>query len=400
VNGSGKTSVLNAIWAAMKGISEKGGKGQLIGDRFRFIGSNGQNAELNLTLIDEIKGVEIKVRNKITKTGNEIAFLAPDDYPVSNEWLSNLLSITFMSAKNFGQLSGKEQAISLGINTNDYDAVIKKYKEEFTGLNRDLKNIGIVKPVEKIEKVSVADLLSEKKAIDDFNNTESAKTTKIVSAQKMIEKLQKDYDYLLEELELAKKKIEIAKKQLQELPVSQELKSDEEVLRKIENAEKINSQASDYEKFLENETKISEKKEEIEKNKNLQKQAEENKTNYIRAFKFGFDGLTVDEEGGLLLDDGKGSRPIREPYYSKGQLEIIVAKLHSSIDPEFKVRWIDDFNLLDESNQEKIVNELLEGGFQIITSEIATSKVGENVVLLKDCSVVDSYEDKPKKSLL
>jgi hypothetical protein len=306
-----------------------------------------------------------------------------------------------MSAKNFGQLSGKEQAISLGINTDEYDKVIKTYKEEFTGLNRDLKNIGTVKQAEKVERVSVVDLLADKKVIDDFNNIESAKTTKIVSAQKMIERLQKDYDDLLKELELAKKKIEVAKKQLQELPVSQELKKDDEVLRKIENAEKINSQASDYEKFLENETKISEKKEEIEKNKNLQKQAEENKINYIRAFKFGFDGLTVDEEGSLLLDDGKGARPIREPYYSKGQLEVIVAKLHSSIDPEFKVRWIDDFNLLDKSNQEKIVNELLEGGFQIITSEIATSKEGkENVVLLKDCTVVDSYEEKPKKSLL
>jgi DNA repair exonuclease SbcCD ATPase subunit len=401
VNGSGKTSVLNAIWAAMKGISEKSGKGQLIGERFRFIGSNGVNTELNLTLIDESKGVEIKVRNKITKTGNEIAFLAPDDYPVSNEWLSNLLSITFMSAKSFGLLSGQEQAISLGIDVSTYDKKIKAYKEEFTGLNRDLKNLGIPETIEKVERVSVADLVEEQNKIVEFNNKQKDSASSMSASKRLVDRLTSDVEELKRELAECELKLKTAKKQHSELTEPEELKDDSEVKLKIQNVEKINYQAEQYEANLKTIAKIEAKKEEIENNKKLQEKEEEEKVNYIKSFEFGFDGLTVNDDGELLLNDGRGARPIKEPYYSKGQLEIIVAKLHASLNPEFKVRWIDDFNLLDEMNQGVIVDQLLEAGFQIITSEIASSKVGkENCVLLKDCAVVESYEEKPKNSLL
>ncbi len=96
-NGSGKTSILYMIWAALKGIAEKDRDGQLIGERFRFI-SNGKSADIELTLFDEDKQAEIKVRNHITAGGNHISFKAPEDYPISDKWLKNLLSVAFLSA--------------------------------------------------------------------------------------------------------------------------------------------------------------------------------------------------------------------------------------------------------------------------------------------------------------
>ena len=58
INGSGKTTIgLTAIWACLKGISEKSGKGQLIGERYRFIGSSKDTANIELTLLDEEKNV-------------------------------------------------------------------------------------------------------------------------------------------------------------------------------------------------------------------------------------------------------------------------------------------------------------------------------------------------------
>ena len=113
--------------------------------------------------------------------------------------------------------------------------------------------------------------------------------------------------------------------------------------------------------------------------------------------------LFLNEKGNLTLNDGNTPRPIKEPYFSRAQLELIVARLHASINPELKVRWIDDFNLLDDTNQQKIIDELLESGFQVITAEVGKNKdeSEENVILIKDCKVVDDYNDsKPKKTLL
>jgi len=61
---------------------------------------------------------------------------------------------------------------------------------------------------------------------------------------------------------------------------------------------------------------------------------------------------------------------------------------------------LDDFNLIDNANQEKIINELVEAGFQLIVSEVAESSTKENVILLRECRVVSDDELKTKKSLL
>ena len=98
--------------------------------------------------------------------------------------------------------------------------------------------------------------------------------------------------------------------------------------------------------------------------------------------------MTIDDDGGLLL---KG-RPIKEPYFSKGELEIIVAKLYASTNPEWRIRFIDEFNVLDESNQTKLIDTLLTDGFQLIIAEVGDKAIGENVLLLRECKIVENYK--------
>ena len=91
INGSGKTTVgLTAIWAGLKGISEKSGSGQLVGERFRFIGSKGATADIEIKLIDEDKKGEVIIKNHISKDTNKITFEASEGYVINNEWLNNL----------------------------------------------------------------------------------------------------------------------------------------------------------------------------------------------------------------------------------------------------------------------------------------------------------------------
>ena len=83
----------------------------------------------------------------------------------------------------------------------------------------------------------------------------------------------------------------------------------------------------------------------------------------------------------------------KEPYFSKGELELIVAKLHASVNPELKIRFIDDFELLDEGNQKKIVEYLLKENFQIITAEVGEKK-GKDIILLTECSITKNKSGK------
>ena len=397
VNGSGKSSILLAIFTALKGMSQKGDA--IFGERFRFM-TAASDPDIQLTLIDEIKEAEIIVRNELSKKGNEITFLAPDDYPISQEWLSNLLSLSFVSAKNFCQLSGKEQAILLGIDTDIYDQSIKGFKDEYTLLGRELKTLGTPEPVEKVERVIISELVKEKDDNEAFNKLEEAKQTKIDSYAATLSKLQAEKVELLKEMELLDAKILSTTKIKDALPKPEKLKDVIEVTKKINEAEPINIKAESYEKYQTKLQDIEAKKKQIKINKEKQVQAEANKVNYIKSFDFGFDGLTVDDNGFLLLNDGTSARPIKEPYYSKGQLEIIVARLYASTNPDLKVRFLDDFNLLDDANQVKIIDELVEAGFQLIVSEVAESSTKENVILLRECRVVSDEELKTKKSLL
>jgi hypothetical protein len=86
------------------------------------------------------------------------------------------------------------------------------------------------------------------------------------------------------------------------------------------------------------------------------------------------------------------SRPIKEPYYSKGELEVIVAKIASSIKSEWKTRFIDDFDLLDEVKQEKLLKELIEAGYQVITAEVDTTATKDGSIVLRECKVDDGVE--------
>jgi DNA repair ATPase RecN len=398
VNGSGKSSILLAIFTALKGMASKGDA--IWGERFRFM-TAGSDPDIQLTLVDEVKGgAEIIVRNELSKKGNEITFRAPDDYPISQEWLSQLLSLSFVSAKNFCQLSGKEQAILLGIETDIYDRSIKGLKDEFTLLGRELKTLGTPEPVEKKEKVSITDLLIQKKVIDDFNIEQDNKQVEFDRWAGMLTKFTAERAELVKELALLDEKISSGQAKLSLIPKPDQKKDIVEITKVIQNSELINLQADAYEKYQTKLQSIETKKEEIKANKEKQVQAEDNKINYIKSFDFGFDGLSVNDDGELLLNDGTSSRPIKEPYFSKGQLEIIVARLYASTNPDLKVRFLDDFNLIDNSNQEKIINELVEAGFQLIVSEVAESSTKENVILLRECRVVSDEELKTKKSLL
>lgn len=387
MNGAGKTTIgLTAIQAGLKGIAEKNKDGQLIGDRFRFIGPNKKSSDIFLTIVDEVKGgAQITVHNRITESGNQISFEAPDGYDISGDWLNKLLSVAFLSAKNFTQLSSKEQALLLGIDISSKDKEIADAKAEITNINRDIKNLGSIDVVLEVQEVSVSTLLKEKAEIDNRNEVTKAANAEIDRIKSGVEDFEKERDELLAKLTELESKISKGKKWL-EGKAPKPLESTENVVKMIESAEETNKKAAAYKVYKEKADKLEQLT--IQKNKKsaVVDKLQKERLELITSYNFGFDGLDVNESGELMLQ----GRPIKEPYFSKGELEVIVAKLYASKNPTLKVRFIDDFELLDENNAKRLVEDLLGAGFQIITAQVGSEVKGDNVLLLKEGKVYES----------
>lgn len=430
LNGAGKTTVgFKGLMACINGISERGGKG-LIGERFRFIGKNGKSADVSYEFIDESNNGTFTINNHITEGSNKITIKCDGELQADETFLKDFLNTALMSAKNFCSLSGREQAIALGIDTSTFDKEIENHKSEFTILNRELKSFGELVQPEKVERIKIADLLfkkeeircdlnakylenkkanitlrtqyekekeAERQSIEAFNKEQVSKALVINEARDLLSRL-KAFGYSSDDVDnwiytLPLPQCQITESNLEEPNYIEELPDDSELIaidKLISEASEINHKAEVYDQYISKLSEKQAKQNEIEQNKEKQAESIEARNRYISSFDFGFAGLNTDENGCLLLN----GRPITESYFSRGELELIVAKLHASINPSFKVRFIDELNTIDEVNQEKILSSLLEAGFQVITAEVGKSSNKENCIVLSECKIASQEETK------
>ena len=434
-NGSGKSTIgITAIWFMFQGIAEKssGGNNPLIGERFRFIGPNGKTANGEMVLHDEKTGIDIKVIRKLTKTGTDLSFEAPEGVELDQAWLTDLFNIFLIAPKKFTELSSKEQAKALGIDTKQFDQRIAELKKEYTETNAIYRSFGDLSEVEKVERVEVSELQKKKDGIRvmlndlylknkahnealkkeweanckeieaecaKFNNTQIALQNTIEQANSLYSKLEglgysgyevSDWIKSLgrpEEAKVFEDYYPPMPVYIQELPDDSELKAiDEQILA----AGETNNKALLYEQYLEKKTKKGVCETALKGNKERQAATEAERLEYIKAFKFPFSNLTVGEEGELLLN----GKPIKAEYFSTGELLKIIPVLISTTQPELKYVFLQDFNLMDEDKQKEITEFLAGKGFQLVVEVVGKSKIADkNCILLRDNVVVENYEE-------
>jgi predicted ATP-dependent endonuclease of OLD family len=397
LNGSGKTSLIDVIRGCIKGVSQKSSKGELVGERFRFIGPHGKTADLKVTLKDEKGGFDVIITNKVTKASNGIEFKASDGSTLDRQWLNDFFNVAFLSAKNFIERTPKEQALLLGIDTSKYDEEIKELKSEFTLINRDIKAFGTIPVVEKVDPVDLNALYKGRDRIKAHNQQQEARRAEIDKYKRAVEDQKSRIKAIKESLKREEDDLSFLQDTLGDLPVAVGQQSIElnSINNQIDEADDTNLKANEYLANAEKAGALKIKVDQLLKNKAEQDKVNDKRTNYIKAFDFKSDGLSVDEDGGLLLN----GRRLTE--FSKGEQEVIVAGLYASLDPELKVRIIDEFQSLDAPNQKKIVDGLINKGFQVITLEVGDKKKDKNTILLRECSVVDEEEEnKPVKPKL
>jgi AAA15 family ATPase/GTPase len=394
LNGSGKTSLIDVIQACLKGVSQRGSKGELAGERFRFIGPHKATSDLKVILHDQQGDFDVVITNKLTKTGNTIEIEPSDHHSLDREWLKDFLNAAFLSAKNFVERSPQEQALLLGIDTSKFDEKIADIKTKATFIRSGIKNIGDVPEVEKVERVSISKLLAEKEEIDKENSARKLRHEDIVVNQDLIEDSKAKIIALKEALECEEENLKALESVRETLPAFRGYINTEDIINQIQGAEETNVKAQKYEDAEAWRHKKGVLEQQLKDNLEDQAKENEKRTKYIKGFDFGFAGLSVDDKGGLLLNDR------RLGDFSKGEQEIIVANLYASLDPALKTRVIDEFQSLDCVNQKKITEGLIDKGFQVITLEVGSKKKGKGSILLKNCAVVDGKKKEEKKPTL
>lgn len=433
-NGAGKSSLtISGLWACIKGIAEQGDK--FISSRFRCIGPKKTTGDLEYEFSDGENGNRFKVCNHVSKDANKITFQALEGSPLADDFLDDFFNVSLLSARNFCRLSGVEQAKALGIDTSAFDANIAKYKEERKIENRLIKEAGIIEPVEEVKPVNIEMLREKKKAIADklngiyienckHNNELRKKYTADVAAENEAERVFETEqvrcrDNILNAAEALSKLVSIGytgnevKEWIDHLPQPTnyvekiipepvyiiEVPDDAEIKAvdaEIEAAYETNEQAKKYADYLIRSEALKARQDKVDKI-NADIEAEETaRTNYITGKKFPFSDLTTDETGCLLFKN----RPITDTYFSRGELEMIVAKLAASQSPLFKTRFIDEFGILDPDNQKKLVDDLVQAGFQVIVSIPGEKVEHDNAIVLRECKLVDTTETDERPTLL
>lgn len=434
-NGSGKSTIgITAIWFMFCGIAEKssGGTTPLIGERFRFIGPNGKTANGEMILHDEKTGNDIKVIRKLTKTGTDLSFEAPDDVDLDQAWLTDLFNIFLIAPKKFLELSAKDQAKALGIDTKKFDDEIAVIKKQYTEYNAVYRSFGEIAEVAKVDKVDVTALQAQKdqvrqklndqylenkkanevtkkawvdacKVIDKecsfFNNTQVALQNTIEQAAKLYSQLEglgyggyEVSDWIIslgkpEETRGSELLHPAEPAYIQELPDDSKLKV---IDQQMIDANKTNQDALLYLQYLQKKEQKENQELILKANKERQAIKEAERLDYIKSFKFPFSNLTVGEDGELLLN----GKPIKAEYFSTGELLKIIPVLISTTQPELKYVFLQDFNLMDEDKQKEIEEYLTGKGFQLVVEMVGKTKVADkNCILLRDNCIVEDYEE-------
>lgn len=392
-NGAGKSTLIKSFLGGLKGIGEN--QGGLVGERWQFIGGVGKTADIEWTLRDEVRGIDVVIRNHITKTGNDISFKAPEGSNLDKEWLENLFSVALMSSKQFCSHSPQEQAALLGINTEKFDNEIVALKDEFTLLNRDLSNFGeLGDEPERVDEVKIDELSGE---LDDLivkqadyesvkNDVEELKDEKAEAERAIIE--------LEEKLKTAKEDFKAGEQSFKEKDAAFKNMQDpteaiETVKEKIRTSQETNTKHTTWKTWTEKTDKKTIAQEFVDENKKLQKDQVTLKIDYMKTFKFPLKNMGVDDKGGLTLKD----RHINENGYSQGELEVIIAKIAVYLNPELRFRMIDDASLLDPKKKSAIQKQLEKEGFQVLWFLVDDKKIDSNSILLKECKQVESYDE-------
>lgn len=409
INGSGKTTVIYALWAGLKGIVSKGKPGALIANRYEMIGDYAKTSKLEIDLYDTVKEMVVQVRTKITKAGNEITATDQNGAPMPEGYVDNLFNLMCIDPTSFAGATPQEQALALGIDTSEYDEKVKALKADRTDITREVKRLqGVVAnwgELKEVEPVDTVKLVAEKDKIIMFNQEQE-----LLGDQLEAYALTKFMDDKAGELREKgsgwgeipfNDRRDFIIQHLNSLVEPVEHKPTVEIDEKIANADQTNRDANDYQTYTNDKAALKTQVDlGVKQNKAIDKVLAD-RTAYIKSCKLPFSNMSIDENGCLAV----GDRTFAEVYRSSGELWSMSAKLLATLNPELKVIIVRDANILDDDKRAGIEalskpvmskdgKEVIREAYQVIFEYVDTKPVEDrHTILLKECELVNSYDE-------
>ena len=415
-NGSGKSTVgLTGLWFVMQGIASKATKEvktPLIAERFRFIGQGGANTTGTIVLHDEKTNMDIEVTRKMTKSGQTLEIKAPEGVTLTQDWLNDIFDPYMIAPAQFYNLSSKEQALALGIDTEAYDKAIEQKKQNLStevaiGKRTDeaIRNIAltpdeIAKYTEKKDSVTLSQKLQKAQAAKDratFRQSRMiAVSESIERSETEIERIKAAYVQALKAERGKIKELQAESNSLMEEDSEYQIMQEQDpasfdvelISKEISELDKHNDKVKDVESYSQRVKEQADQQEKIDNARLAVKDAETARVNYLKnSNKLPFDNMSVNDKGELLLNE----KPLRPPYFSTGELikytTIILSETRNS---PFKYVFLQDFSLMDEDKQADVIESLIEKDFQIVVEVVEKRpEARPNAIILTGETVIN-----------
>lgn len=397
-NGSGKSTVIDAIFGAIRGKTYFGS------DPFRLVKHDKEKAIINLVL--EGKEREIIINRTFTQPTDgksegydTLRIVDTTGAKLGQTELNKFFSSFTIDPLHIARQKPKDQIEIIkevaGIDTSEIELKAKEVYEKRTIENRELARLkgelSGYAGVEKVEEVSVSDLIAERDQKQKENQEYYDLEIKISGFKNSIEENFKDiaeHNEEMKRLEGIRFQEEKDLKDAEELLKNSDKHKLEEITENIEKSEEINEKARKYNKkeeitkkyqhqekvFNDLDTdyrKLLDKREELIKNSNLP------------------DYIDFDKNAGVLVNNIPFSQ-----LNTAEQIKVSI-QLGSILTPELKVLHIKDGSLLDKDTLKEIQKISKAHDYQIIMERVGEEKI-DTIIMREGVKV--SNDKKAKKS--
>lgn len=364
-NGQGKSSVLDSITAALGGVNAK--------TTPKPIRDGEDRAEIVLETEDLV------VTRRFTPSGSTLKVTSPDGatYPKAQARLDDLLGKLSLDPLAFTQLSDREQLatlldlVELPFDPAELDAQRKAVFDRRTEVNRQVKDaearVKGLTVTEKVEPVSVSDLLAEYRAEQSVAEKQEADLRRADEVAEQIGELEQRL------AELRATRDELANT----ISGHREVNLDR-IQGRIDNAEQINAQAREFKDYEAARDQLGDAQHDAEKLTSELVRIDKTKAEGLAAARFPIPGLGF-EDGGVSYQ----GVPFKQAS-SAEQLRVSLA-MAIALNPSLRVIRIADGSLLDADNLALIESMAREHDFQVWIEMVDDS--GERGIVIEDGAV-------------
>ena len=358
-NGAGKSSVIEAIEVLFKGKTAV--KDDIV-----------NNKSEKAVIIAKIDGYVI--RRSINKSGDiQTTVKRSDGKEVAKpQNFLDALAGYFLDPQEFSNLPGEEKKKHLmnyaGISFTEIDSQIKDLENERLIVGREIKKIGEVIPVEKVEPVVLTDLLQKRTELEKWNKEQRDQKEKITAADTFIKDLKSEIELKKAELEKLENKLVESEKRKEALVPAEEEKPLTEIDKSIKNAEKTNIDAAKYEDYL--------KKDKDKKDKDTEYKKQTDDIEDLRQFKQDvLKGANLPLNGDLVITDtGLSYKGIPDQNWSDAESIKISAHIAAHFSKDLKAMYIKRGESLDSTSLAELKAFAEENNYQIFCHIVSDEK--------------------------